>query len=147
MISAAEIVAGPHQLLLERNATESAFKAVPLATFRVIHLTVHGVVNTGFPDRAALVLTSSPTSGEDGLLQAREIRPEIHRELSPMVVPVIEHDRPQDCADRQGHRFAFAIYHAPGLGQRGVIHAPENLPRLSELPGTLATRVSLQLQL
>lgn len=74
VISAAEIVGGPHQLLLEGNATESAFKALPLAAFRVMHLAVHGLANTGFPDRAALVLTSSPASGEDGLLQAREIR-------------------------------------------------------------------------
>jgi len=35
---------------------------------------VHGVANAEFPDRAALVLGSSPASGEDGLLQVREIR-------------------------------------------------------------------------
>jgi CHAT domain-containing protein len=38
-----------------------------------MHLAVHGVANTTFPDRAALVLGSSP-NGEDGLLQVREIR-------------------------------------------------------------------------
>lgn len=40
----------------------------------VIHLAVHGVDSPQFPDRAALVLGNSEGSGQDGLLQAREIR-------------------------------------------------------------------------
>ena len=60
--------------LLGKDATEAEFKALPLADFRVIHLAVHGLGNSEFPDRAALVLGSSPTAGPDGLLQVREIR-------------------------------------------------------------------------
>jgi len=69
----AGIINGSKRLLLERNATEAAFKALPLADFRVIHLAVHGLGNAQFPDRAALVLGNSSASGEDGLLQVREI--------------------------------------------------------------------------
>jgi CHAT domain-containing protein len=47
---------------------------MPLADFRIIHLAVHGVASTRFPNRAALVLGSAPASGEDGLLQVREIQ-------------------------------------------------------------------------
>jgi CHAT domain-containing protein len=74
VVEAARITRGSNQLLLHRDATEAAFKALPLADFRIIHLAVHGVANTAFPDRAALVLSTSASSGEDGLLQAREIR-------------------------------------------------------------------------
>ncbi|OFW32813.1 MAG: hypothetical protein A3J28_01125 [Acidobacteria bacterium RIFCSPLOWO2_12_FULL_60_22] len=73
-MSVAGLMEGPKHVLLDRNATEAAFKALPLADFRVIHLAAHGVASTNFPDRAALLLGSSPASGEDGLLQAREIR-------------------------------------------------------------------------
>ena len=68
------IVRGPNQLLLETDATEAAFKALPLEKFRMVHLAVHGIANAQFPDRAALVLGTSPASPEDGLLQVREIR-------------------------------------------------------------------------
>jgi len=74
VVSVAGLMEGPNHVLLDRNATEAAFKALPLADFRVIHLAAHGVASTNFPDRAALLLGSSPASGEDGLLQAREIR-------------------------------------------------------------------------
>jgi CHAT domain-containing protein len=69
----AEIVGGPDQVLLANNATESAFKAQQLAEYRIIHLAVHGIVDSAFPDRGALILGSSSSSQEDGLLQAREI--------------------------------------------------------------------------
>jgi CHAT domain-containing protein len=72
VVGAAGIIKSSSQLLLEREATESAFKALPLSDFRIVHLAVHGVASTEFPDRAALVLGSS--AGEDGLLQVREIR-------------------------------------------------------------------------
>ena len=68
------IVRGPNQLLLNTDATETAFKALPLENFRIVHLAVHGVANTEFPDRAALVLGTSAASADDGLLQVREIR-------------------------------------------------------------------------
>jgi len=61
------------KLLLGTSATEAAFKAAPLAEYRVIHLAVHGFTDTTFPDRAALVLLSDRAAGEDGFLQASEI--------------------------------------------------------------------------
>src|SRR5205085_7530201 len=70
----AEILKGPTQILFQKDATESAFKALPLADFRIIHLAVHGVADKSFPDRAALVLANASNPQEDGLLQAREIR-------------------------------------------------------------------------
>jgi len=70
----AEVIGGANQLLLGNDATESAFKALPLGQYRVIHLSVHGVAVREFPDRAALILGASGRSHEDGLLQAREIR-------------------------------------------------------------------------
>src|SRR4029077_1800536 len=68
VMSVAGIIKGPTQLLLQGNATEDAFKALSLADFGIIHLAVHGIANAAFPDRAALVLGSSSTSAEDGLL-------------------------------------------------------------------------------
>ena len=62
------------RLLLGPDATEAAFKAQPLANFEVIHIAAHGIASAKFPDRATLVLGSDPKSGEDGLLQIREIR-------------------------------------------------------------------------
>lgn len=61
------------KLLLGTAATEAAFKAASLAQYRVIHLAVHGVADSTFPDRAALVLLSDQLAGEDGFLQASEI--------------------------------------------------------------------------
>lgn len=68
------ILKGPRRLLLDAAATETAFKALPLERFRIVHLAVHGIANSQFPDRAALILGTSPASPDDGLLQAREIR-------------------------------------------------------------------------
>ena len=48
-------------------------KAQPLSEFQVIHLAVHDLANAEFPDRGALVLGSSAATGDDGLLQVREI--------------------------------------------------------------------------
>jgi CHAT domain-containing protein len=69
-----KIVGGTTKLLLEADATESSFKSLPLENFRIAHLAVHGIANAQFPDRAALVLGSSASGGDDGLLQVREIR-------------------------------------------------------------------------
>ena len=74
VMAAAAAIPGPgSHLLLGADATESAFKREPLRRFRVLHLAVHGIANTAQPDRAALVLLSDPTAGEDGFLQASEI--------------------------------------------------------------------------
>jgi CHAT domain-containing protein len=65
---------GERRLLLGTNATETAFKAEPLADFEIIHIAAHGIASAKFPDRAGLALGNDPKSGEDGLLQVREIR-------------------------------------------------------------------------
>ena len=65
---------GEKRLFLGTNATETAFKAEPLADFEIIHIAAHGIASAKFPDRAALVLENDPKSGEDGSLQVREIR-------------------------------------------------------------------------
>jgi CHAT domain-containing protein len=68
------VIKGSGQVLLGKNATEGAFKALPLSDFGIMHFAVHGVSSSRFPDRAALVLGTSQESKDDGLLQVREIR-------------------------------------------------------------------------
>ena len=70
---AGEIFGRGSVVLLGPDATEAAFKHEPLAKFRVLHLAVHGIANSKYPERAALVLGRDSKSQEDGLLQAREI--------------------------------------------------------------------------
>ncbi len=70
----AGILPGSKEVLTDASATESNFKGLPLDDYRIIHLAVHGVGSPQFPDRAALVLGNSKGAGQDGLLQAREIR-------------------------------------------------------------------------
>ena len=70
----AAVLPGPKKLLIDAAATESNFKALPLGDYRIIHFAVHGVGSPQFPDRAALVVGASGGAGQDGLLQAREIR-------------------------------------------------------------------------
>lgn len=60
-------------ILLGKDATETAFKKEPLDQFRVLHLAVHGFADKQYPERSALVLGADPKSGDDGLLQVREI--------------------------------------------------------------------------
>jgi CHAT domain-containing protein len=60
-------------VLVGTSATESAFKADSVNQYRVIHLAVHAFADSTFPDRAALVLLSNPSAGEDGFLQSSEI--------------------------------------------------------------------------
>ncbi len=74
VVGVASLMTGEKRVLLDKHATEAEFKGLPLADFRVIHLAVHGLGNSEFPDRAALVLGGSPNIGQDGLLQVREIR-------------------------------------------------------------------------
>jgi CHAT domain-containing protein len=60
-------------VLLGAGATETMFKAQPLADFKILHLAVHALADDYFPDRAALILGHDKNSKDDGLLQAREI--------------------------------------------------------------------------
>jgi CHAT domain-containing protein/tetratricopeptide (TPR) repeat protein len=64
---------GKALLLTGEEATEAQVKRLPLSTFRVLHFALHSTMDDEFPDRSALVLSSSPFNQEDDLLQAREI--------------------------------------------------------------------------
>jgi CHAT domain-containing protein/tetratricopeptide (TPR) repeat protein len=73
VVNSSRLFGNTSKVLLDEQATEAAFKSLPLADFAVLHLAAHGVSDTRFPDRAALVLGPDPAAKEDGLLQAREI--------------------------------------------------------------------------
>jgi len=79
-------IVGPDAvILLGKDATETAFKKEPLGQFRVLHLAVHGFADTQYPERSALVLGTDPKSGDDGLLQVREIlRLRLNAELTTL---------------------------------------------------------------
>jgi CHAT domain-containing protein len=79
-------IVGPDAvILLGKDATETAFKKEPLDQFRVLHLAVHGFSDTQYPERSALVLGTDPKSGDDGLLQVREIiRLRLNAELTTL---------------------------------------------------------------
>ena len=68
-----KIVGSDSIVLLGKDATETKFKKEPLDQFRVLHLAVHGFADTQYPERSALVLGTDAKSGDDGLLQVREI--------------------------------------------------------------------------
>lgn len=79
------IVGSDAVVLLGKDATETAFKKEPLDQFRVLHLAVHGFADTQYPERSALVLGADPKSGDDGLLQVREIiRLRLNAELTTL---------------------------------------------------------------
>jgi CHAT domain-containing protein len=72
-------------ILLGKDATETAFKRQPLYQFRVLHLAVHGFADAQYPERSALVLGTDRGSGDDGLLQVREItRLRLNAELTTL---------------------------------------------------------------
>jgi CHAT domain-containing protein len=79
-------IVGPSAVILfGKDATEAAFKKEPLDQFRVLHLAVHGFADTQYPERSALVLGTDPKSGDDGLLQVREIiRLRLNAELTTL---------------------------------------------------------------
>jgi CHAT domain-containing protein len=80
-----KVVGADAILLLGQAATETAFKKEPLDQFRILHLAVHGFADTQYPERSALVLGADPKSGDDGLLQAREIlRLRLNAELTTL---------------------------------------------------------------
>ncbi len=72
VLSIAQIAGEDSKVLLGRDASESAFNAEPLSEYRIIHLAVHSIADSHFPDRSALVLAGD-SGREDGLLQLREI--------------------------------------------------------------------------
>jgi CHAT domain-containing protein len=64
----------PSTILLGADATETHFKSLPLSDYHVLHLALHGFVDTDYPDRSALVFAPSKDKADDGMLQVREIR-------------------------------------------------------------------------
>lgn len=66
-------IAGPRsRLLLGHDATESTLKREHLSNYRVIHMAVHALADSRYPDRSALILAQGDPP-EDGFLQVREI--------------------------------------------------------------------------
>src|SRR5437764_12386091 len=60
-------------VLLGSIATKSAFEHSGLDQHSIIHLAVHGVANEKHPERAAIILLSDSSSGDDGILEASDI--------------------------------------------------------------------------
>jgi CHAT domain-containing protein len=73
ILSITRAVGGRSTILLGREATETAFKSEPLSEFNVIHLAVHALPDSQYPERSSLILGVDPSAGDDGLLQVREI--------------------------------------------------------------------------
>jgi CHAT domain-containing protein len=72
--AATEAMKGLDSMILTgRKATEAAFKQADLERQRAIHLAVHGIADQTHPDRAGLVMLSSPSAQEDGILHGSEI--------------------------------------------------------------------------
>ncbi|HTU44803.1 MAG TPA: CHAT domain-containing protein [Bryobacteraceae bacterium] len=61
-------------VLTRDQATETNFKHDANGPVAVMHLALHAIADTEHPDRAALIFKPDPKSGEDGLLQVREIQ-------------------------------------------------------------------------
>jgi CHAT domain-containing protein len=70
--SIAAMMPQPSTVLIGSQATKERFQSLPLGEYRILHLALHGVVDSVFPDRSALVF--APSSNNDGRLEARDIR-------------------------------------------------------------------------
>ncbi|MFL6446234.1 MAG: CHAT domain-containing protein [Bryobacteraceae bacterium] len=70
--SIAAMMPQPSTVLIGSQATKEKFQSLPLREYRILHLALHGVVDSVFPDRSALVF--APSSFNDGRLEARDIR-------------------------------------------------------------------------
>lgn len=73
VLAAARLLGPGSVVLTGEEATESALKAQDLGSFGILHFAAHAFADPKFPDRAAVVLLDDPVSGDDGLLQPREI--------------------------------------------------------------------------
>ena len=65
---------GAAQVFVGASATETRLKAETLTEFRVIHFATHAFADLHHPERSAIVLAPDSATGDDGLLQIREIR-------------------------------------------------------------------------
>jgi len=70
--SIAALLPRPSTVLIGAEATKKKFEGLPLGEYRVLHLALHGAVDPVFPDKSALVFP--PSKGDDGHLQAKDIR-------------------------------------------------------------------------
>jgi CHAT domain-containing protein len=61
------------ELLVDRGASESSLKALPLREYKVLHFATHALLDPRVPARSAILLAQPDPAGEDGLLQAREV--------------------------------------------------------------------------
>jgi len=64
----------PSTLLLGGDATARRFTELPLSQFNVLHLALHGYVNTDYPDQSALVFAPEHKNLYESMLQVRQIR-------------------------------------------------------------------------
>ena len=64
----------PSSFLLGADATATRFKELPLANFNVLHLALHGYVDTDYPDQSALVFAPEHKNLYESMLQVRQIR-------------------------------------------------------------------------
>jgi CHAT domain-containing protein len=64
---------GTH-IFVDAMATEAEFKRQPLNNFKIIHFATHAFADPLYPGRSAIVLSPDDQTGNDGLLQIREIR-------------------------------------------------------------------------
>jgi CHAT domain-containing protein len=62
----------PSTILIGAQATKAKFTSMPLSDYRILHLALHGFVDPVFPDRSSLIF--APADGDDGHLEARDIR-------------------------------------------------------------------------
>jgi len=63
----------PSTILLGADATKTRFTELPLPQYNVVHLALHGYVDTEYPDRSALIFAPEKNEPDDGMLQVREI--------------------------------------------------------------------------
>jgi len=102
VVAASRALGWQSTLLLGRDVTEAAVKLLSLGSFDIIHIATHGVSSAEFSDRAALVLAPDSMTGEDGLLQVREIRETANpRRVGGLVS--LRH-RSRDLTRSRGHR-------------------------------------------
>src|SRR4029450_3270768 len=57
---------------------------------------------------------------------------EIDGQLTSVVIPVIQHERPERSSDWKGHHFPVAVRHAPDLREIRLVQRPKNGPSLRE---------------
>lgn len=74
-IEAVARIAGTQSVTLTgASATKAAFLSQEISRYKVVHLAVHALSDTTFPDRSSLILWKNPNSDVGGLLQERDIR-------------------------------------------------------------------------